>query len=153
MNVGGLGVWICLLLATAARAGDTPPPAGVLIRGAALPKGDPLEVAAVLKDAKDGQVVLVEGTVRRACSRKGCWMELASSADGPGIRVTFKDYAFFVPTDSAGARARAAGTVKVTTLSREHADHLASEGASLERAADGTAREVQLVASGVELRR
>jgi len=41
----------------------------------------------------------------------------------------------------------------VTTLSREEAEHLAGEGAALERAPDGTAREVRVVATGVELRR
>jgi len=127
-------------------------PPEVILRGEPLPKGTPQAVEAVLREAKDGQTVLVEGTVRRACSHRGCWMELAS-AGGPGLRVTFKDYGFFVPTDSAGARARVAGAVKVTTLSKGEADHLAGEGASLERAKDGTAREVRVVATGVELRR
>lgn len=128
----------------------TPPE--VILRGEPLPKGTPVTVDVVLREAKDGQAVLVEGTVRRACSHRGCWMELASSG-APGLRVTFKDYGFFVPTDSAGARARVAGAVKVTSLSKEEAEHLAGEGASLERAKDGTAREVRVVATGVELRR
>src|SRR5687768_11140635 len=36
-----------------------------------------------------GKTVLVEGHVRKACSRKGCWMELSESADAkaPGCRV------------------------------------------------------------------
>ena len=154
MNARWLLTCLCLLapLAAAADAPPAPAPGAVLLRGTPLPKGTPVTVELLLKDAHEGQMVLVEGTVRRACSRKGCWMELAPAA-GPGVRVTFKDYAFFVPTDSAGARALVAGTVKVTTLSKEHADHLAGEGAVLKRAADGTAREVQVVASGVELRR
>jgi Domain of unknown function (DUF4920) len=155
MNARWLLATLCLLAPLAAPAGDAPPapaPGKVLLRGAPLPKGTPVTVELLLKDGREGQTVLVEGTVRRACSHKGCWMELAP-ADGPGVRVTFKDYAFFVPIDSAGARARVAGTVKVTTLSKEHADHLAGEGAVLKRAADETAREVQVVASGVELRR
>lgn len=155
MNARTLALWFCLLTPLLARGAETPPapaPGPVLLRGAPVPKGRPLSVEVLLAEAKDGQAVLVEGTVRQACSRKGCWMELAA-ADGPGVRVTFKDYAFFVPTDSAGARARLAGTVKVTTLSREQADHLAGEGATVKRAPDGTAREVQVVASGVELRR
>ena len=153
MNTRSVALWMCLLAPALARGGETSAPTGtVLVRGTPIPKGKPVTVEVLLADAKDGQTVLVEGTVRQACSRKGCWMELAP-ADGPGVRVTFKDYAFFVPTDSAGARARVAGTVKVTTLSKDHADHLASEGATLKRAPDGTAREVQVVASGVELRR
>ena len=75
-------------------------------------------------------------------------MELAPSGGGDGMRVTFKDYGFFVPTDSAGAKARVAGTLKVSTLSAEEVAHLKSEGAQVK-----SGREVQLVASGVELRR
>ena len=77
-------------------------------------------------------------------------MELAPSEGGPGVRVTFKDYGFFVPTDSAGARARIQGTVEVTELSAAEAEHLSSEGGSV---GPGAQREVRLVASGVELRR
>jgi len=67
--------------------------------------------------------------------------------------VTFKDYGFFVPTDSKGMQARAEGVVKVKTLSKEEVDHLEGEGAKLNRGADGTAKEVTFVASGVELRK
>ena len=80
-------------------------------------------------------------------------MELAADGKSPGVRVTFKDYGFFVPVDSAGAQARVEGTVKVTELSEETARHYASEGAVVPRGKDGKAREVQLVALGVELRK
>jgi hypothetical protein len=56
-----------------------------------------------------------------------------------------------VPTTSKGLEARAEGTVEVKTFSKEEADHLESEGAKLHRGADGTAKEVTFVASGVEL--
>jgi hypothetical protein len=124
---------------------------GPVSAGAAQRVGDILKSA----DAVAGKTVLVEGTVRAACSKKGCWMELADGADkaAPGCRVTFKDYSFFVPTDSAGSEARIEGVANVRVLSKEEADHLAGEGARLDRAPDGTAREVRIVASGVELRR
>ena len=130
----------------------------VLTRGAKLqgaPAVPALSLAKLLEDPAphDGQTLRVDGTVRRACSRKGCWMELASDAKGPGVRVTFKDYGFFVPVDSAGAQARVVGVVKVAELSEATARHYASEGAIVPRGQDGKAREVQLIASGVELRR
>jgi hypothetical protein len=101
----------------------------------------------------DGKTVAVEATVRKACERKGCWMELAGAEKGPGVRVTFKDYGFFVPLDSAGSTARVEGTVKVTELAAERAKHYESEGAQVAKDKDGKYREVQLVALGVELRR
>jgi hypothetical protein len=123
----------------------------VLVRGAPLPKDQtPVALSTLLKAPEDGRTVLVEGVVRRACSQMGCWMELASGEGGPGVRVTFKDYGFFVPTDSAGARARVQGTVKVAQLSAAQAEHLRAEGGSMSA---GAQREVRLVATGVELRR
>jgi hypothetical protein len=102
------------------------------------------------------QRVLVEAEVRRACTRKGCWMELAESAEpaAPGCRVTFKDYGFFVPTDSAGAKARVLGVVQVETVAARHVKHMEEEGATFaNKKDDGTAQEVRLVATGVELKK
>jgi hypothetical protein len=99
--------------------------------------------------------VLVEGKVRRACSRKGCWMELAESLDpaATGCRVTFKDYGFFVPTSSAGADARVEAVVQVERVQAATVEHLESEGARFaHKNPDGTADEVRLVASAVELK-
>lgn len=126
-------------------------PGAVLVRGEPLPKNQaPLPLSAVLGNPEDGRKVLVEGVVRRACTQMGCWMELAPAEGGQGVRVTFKDYGFFVPTDSAGAKARVQGTVKVAQLSAAQAEHLRAEGGSM---AAGAQREVRLVATGVELRR
>jgi len=140
--------------APAARQASGPAglkPGAVLVRGTPLPKGQaPVSLASVLAKPEDGRSVLVEGVVRRACSQMGCWMELAPASGGPGVRVTFKDHGFFVPTDSAGARARVQATVRVAQLSAAQAEHLRAEGGSM---AAGAQREVQLIASGVELRR
>ncbi len=135
---------------------DAKPAAGwTLTRGEAL-KGAPAVTLAELlakPQAHEGKTVRVEGQVRKACEKKGCWMELAEGAKGAGVRVTFKDYGFFVPLDSAGASARVEGVVKVTELSDAMAKHYEAEGAMVPRGSDGKPREVQLVATGVELRR
>ncbi|MBF5043724.1 DUF4920 domain-containing protein [Aggregicoccus sp. 17bor-14] len=130
----------------------------VLTRGEPLKGAPTVTLAELLRapEAHAGKRVRVEGQVRRACERKGCWLELAEGASGskgPGVRVTFKDYGFFVPLDSAGASARVEGVVQVAELSEARAQHYTSEGATVPRGADGKPREVQLVASGVELRR
>jgi Domain of unknown function (DUF4920) len=100
------------------------------------------------------QTITVEGQVRSACTRRGCWMEVAQSADPrlPGCRVTFKDYGFFVPTDSAGAHAKVQGTLGVNTLPPERVAHLESEGGRFpNKRGDGSVDELRLVATGVEL--
>ena len=106
-------------------------------------------------DQYDGKTVALEGTARKVCKKKGCWMELATSNDAKadGIRVTFKDYGFFVPVDAAGAAVKMEGVVKVAELNEAHARHLEEEGATVRRGQDGKPREVQLIANGVELRR
>jgi hypothetical protein len=116
------------------------------------------DLAAVLRepDRFAGKNVVVSGHVRSACSRMGCWMELASGTDPstPACRVTLHGSGFFVPKDSAGSEARVEGKLKVVTVSAGHAAHLEEEGAKVAgKGADGSAREVQLVASGVELSR
>lgn len=127
----------------------------VLTRGEKLKGAPAVTLAELLKspEAHNGKTVLVEGKVRKACEKKGCWMELATDAKGAGVRVTFKDYGFFVPLDSAGASARVEGVVKVAELSDGMARHYEDEGAIVPRGKDGKPREVQLVATGVELRR
>ena len=96
--------------------------------------------------------VVTEGIVEAVCQNKGCWMQLTSETGKAGMRVTFKDYGFFVPKDSKSMTARIEGVVKVKALSKEEADHLAEEGAKITRKEDGTAVETSFVASGVELR-
>ena len=145
--------------AAAPASGAAAPQGWVLTRGAALQGAPAVTLAELLRSPERyaGKAVRVEGQVRKACERKGCWMELAEgpseTSRGAGVRVTFKDYGFFVPLDSAGASARVEGVVQVAELSEARAAHYASEGATVPRGKDGKAREVQLVASGVELRR
>lgn len=124
--------------------------------GAPLGQSPATSLASVLKtpDAFADRSVTVEGDVRRACTRKGCWMELSEGQDAsaPGCRVTFKDYGFFVPTDSAGSKAKVEARVESKVLKPELVAHMESEGAKFaEKAPDGSAREVRLVATGVEL--
>lgn len=125
----------------------------ILVRGEKLKGLTPVTLDKLLTSPTEfeGKDVQVEAKVRKACEKKGCWMELGDK--GPGVRVTFKDYGFFVPLDSAGSTAKVEGTVKVAELAPEKAKHLEAEGAKVAKGKDGKYREVQLVALGVELRR
>jgi hypothetical protein len=137
-----------LLLAVSAFAGE------VVKRGAPISSETPaVAIKSVLEkpEAYTKSPVVIEGVVLAACETRGCWMQVAPAAGEAGMRVTFKDYAFFVPLDSKGRAARMEGTVSVKTLSKADVDHLVGEGATLKRNPDGTANEVSFVASGVEL--
>jgi hypothetical protein len=139
---------VLTLVAGAAVAGE------VVKRGAAIPadaKSMPLAQVLEKPEAYTNTAVVVDGVVQNACTRQGCWMELTPEGGKAGVRVTFKDYGFFVPLDSKGMKARAEGVTVIKVLSKEDADHLEGEGAKLKRNADGTANEVSFVANGVEL--
>jgi len=152
-----LAIALCAACNTRPRAAPVPTAAaeGKKTYGQALAPAAPITVAALLANPETSKAtVTVEGSVRKACTRKGCWMELAESPkEGtPGCRVTFKNYGFFVPTDSAGAKARVQGVVEVDTLPASSVRHYEEEGAVFAgKAPDGTAKEVRLVATGVEL--
>jgi len=146
--------------ASAAPAASSSPatPGAAKAFGAPISAGPELPLTDLLSSPERfrDQVVTIEGQVRSACTRRGCWMEVAESEDPklPGCRVTFKDYGFFVPTDSAGARAKVQGTLGLNKLPPERVAHLESEGGQFPRKnADGSVDELRLVATGVELRR
>ena len=50
------------------------------------------------KDEFQGKVF---GQIKEVCSKKGCWMTI-DLPNGQSMRVTFKDYGFFVPLNSGG---------------------------------------------------
>lgn len=140
-----LSLALSLLITIAAFAGDD-----VVKRGTPIsPDATVVPLAQVLEkpDAHTKDPVVTEGEIKAACTKMGCWMQL------DGVRVTFKDYGFFVPKDSKGMKARVEGVVAIKTLSKDEADHLEGEGAKLARNEDGTAREISFVANGVELRK
>ncbi|MDP2273165.1 MAG: DUF4920 domain-containing protein [Archangium sp.] len=139
------------LLLTAAPEVTAP----TMTRGEKLKGAEAVELSKLLASPTDyeGKTVAVEAKIRKACEKKGCWMELAGTEKGPGVRVTFKDYGFFVPLDSAGSTAKVEGVVKVALLEEARAKHYEAEGATVPKGKDGKYREVQLVAVGVELRK
>lgn len=120
--------------------------------GASFEPGPEVGLATLLANpsAYADKTVTTSGKVQRACSNKGCWMEIGEGDDA--CRVTFKDYGFFVPTDSAGAQARVQGRLQTQKVPAGRVAHLESEGARFRnKQADGSATEVQLVATAVEL--
>ncbi len=68
----------------------------------------------------------IEGKVVDVCKKKGCWITL-ETADGNGMRVTFKDYAFFMPMDIVGKSVVLDGIAKKQTISAETLRHYAED--------------------------
>jgi hypothetical protein len=61
-------------------------------------------------------------TIKEVCAKKGCWMMLDLGNDME-MRVTFKDYGFFMPKDGAGRLAYVQGVAKIDTTSVEELKH------------------------------
>lgn len=98
--------------------------------------------------------LLITGVVRANCTTRGCWMEVRPAEDRAGqpITVRFKDYEFFIPLNSRGAKVTLDGRVEVKTLSPADVKHLEEEGATFtNKRPDGSVEQVEVTASGVEM--
>lgn len=76
-------------------------------------------------DGLDGEVVRVTTRVAKVCQKKGCFFVATEGA--ASARVTFADYGFFVPTDSAGKQVTLVGKRDRVELSPERAAHYAED--------------------------
>lgn len=103
-------------------------------------------------ETQDSLFVTVQGEINATCKMKGCWMNI-SMPDGDEMRVTFKDYGFFVPKEGMeGKQATFEGWVKKSIVTEEDRKHFAKDaGKSEEEIAAITGDEEQLafVADGV----
>lgn len=95
----------------------------------------------------------LRGTIAEVCSKKGCWMKL-DMGEGKIVRVTFKDYGFFMPLNAAG-EVVVNGKAFVTETSVDDLKHYAGDaGETLEEIAAITQPEKTLAfeADGVLLK-
>ena len=62
----------------------------------------PTSLAALLDNPDEyvDTAVRVEARISQVCQKKGCFM-IATAGD-KAVRISFRDYSFFVPTDTSG---------------------------------------------------
>jgi hypothetical protein len=92
----------------------------------------------------------VSGNIKEVCTNKGCWfaMELPN---GTSMRVTFKDYGFFIPTNSQGFPITIEGVATLTETDVKTLRHYAEDqGKSKEEveAITSPKKEITFEASG-----
>lgn len=83
------------------------------------------EVEIQLKN-KDSVALKLNGKITDVCQKKGCWM-MMDIGNGKTMRVTFKDYAFFVPKDASGKTAVIEGYAYTDTISIAQLKHYAED--------------------------
>ena len=123
------------------------------IFGSTLPESPtPISFAELMKDNQQylDQEVLVATRIAKVCQKKGCFFV---AQEGPSIaRVTFKDYGFFIPTDSGGKNVVLLGTFSRKSVSKEQAEHYAADLGE-KAAATPEKFEYSIVASAVKIPR
>jgi hypothetical protein len=82
-----------------------------------------------LLEAKDSIPVKLSGKITNVCQKKGCWMKM-DLGNNQSLRVTFKDYAFFVPKDAGGKEVIVEGYAYNDTISVEELKHYAEDAGS-----------------------
>ncbi|UZR93638.1 DUF4920 domain-containing protein [Chondrinema litorale] len=75
--------------------------------------------------------VVVAGKVSDVCKAKGCWMTI-TKPDGDQMRVTFKDYALFMPKDIVGKEVVIHGVASKKEVSVADLQHYAKDAGKSE---------------------
>lgn len=113
-----------------------------------------VQPASVLVDKVQGTEAVtakVTGEVESVCQMSGCWMKV-KLADGQTMRVTFKDYGFFVPKDIVGQQVVFEGVAKNKIISVADQKHYAEDGGATKEAIAKITqdkKELTFVAEGV----
>ncbi len=89
----------------------------------------------------------ITGTVTQVCQKKGCWLILTDN--DRYARVTFKDYAFFVPTDTVNQTGTVYGVLIERMLSQSEAEHYAKDAGMKNTEEVKASKEYSIVAESV----
>ena len=86
-------------------------------------------------DVIESHEVKLTAYITEVCAKKGCWMVL-ELGDDKNMRVTFKDYEFFVPKDAAGRLATVQGVATMDTTTVEMLQHYAEDAGESQEVID-----------------
>lgn len=108
---------------------------------------EPNKLSEVLKTDVTADKVTLITSVSEVCTKKGCFF-IAQDGDFTA-RVTFKDYGFFIPTDSKGKEVILVGELSIETLTEEKAKHYAEDMGKDSDDIVGDQKEYSIVATSV----
>ena len=99
-----------------------------------------------------GKNIKVTARIAKVCKKKGCWMTLQPEDAGDEyVRVTMKDYGFFVPVDCDGKTATVEGLLKSVERTEALRKHLAEDGGDDPSKVKGAAVELSMVATAIDI--
>ena len=115
------------------------------------PSETPITLSTALADAPKylEKSIQTTGEVKKVCLKKGCWLTLGDQSQE--VRVTFKDYGFFVPQEILGKKVILQGVLQEKVLNEAEIRHYAKdEGKPIPAEQKVTEKKIlQFVAAGV----
>ena len=100
------------------------------------------------KQSYRGKEVRVSATIKQVCQAKGCFF--IATQDDNWARITFSDYGFFVPTNTANSRVLIKGIFSEIELSNTQAQHYRADlGSGEDLEDDRSSSEYSIIASSV----
>ena len=72
-----------------------------------------------------GESVVLQTRIGKVCQKKGCFF--IAQAGPTAVRVSFRDYGFFIPTDSGNKTVTMAGELIAVERTPEQAEHFAQD--------------------------
>jgi len=127
-----------------------------ILRGEAVDETAAITVPEMLAmmEGKEKLPVTISCVIEECCQKKGCWMKV-DKGNGQTMMVTFKDYGFFVPMESAGKTAIMKGFAYFDTVSVEMLKHYAEDAGKPQAEIDAITQpefDIAFEASGVVLK-
>ncbi len=120
--------------------------------GSLLPaSADVHRLADVMADAAGyvDRPVVVTARIGQVCQKKGCFF---MARDGDAIvRVQFRDYAFFIPTDAGGKRAVFSGVLQREDVTEKEAQHYADDLGGDDKTVPEKGPAFTIVASAIQI--
>ncbi|GMQ27625.1 DUF4920 domain-containing protein [Algoriphagus confluentis] len=96
----------------------------------------------------------ISGEIKEVCTKKGCWFAM-DLPNGESMRVTFKDYGFFIPTNSQGFPIVMEGKAILTETDVETLRHFAEDQGKTKEEVEAITepkREITFEATGVVIK-
>lgn len=107
----------------------------------------PFTLGEIINSQKPDERVTLRTSVAQVCQKKGCFF--IAQDENYTARVTFKDYGFFIPTDSHGKEVILIGDFSVKTMSEEKAKHYAEDAGNNPDEVTGEQKEYSVVAASI----
>jgi hypothetical protein len=122
--------------------------------GEAITPEGAVEMQALLAqlEGQDSLAIKMTGAIEQTCSKMGCWMTV-DMGNGETMRVTFKDYGFFVPKEGMeGKEVVFEGVAKRKVTDVDMLKHFAEDAGKSQEEIDAITEpkvELTFVANGV----